>query len=129
MTRQSRILIVEDDHTSRHLLQHFLAKHGYDTIVACNAGQALSVVSRETVDAILMDIMLPDADGLAITAEIRRIEREHRRARIPIIAVTGLDVAGHRDACLAAGTDEYLTKPVSAAQIAAVLERYLQTAV
>ena len=121
----SRILIVEDDQTCRQVLHRLLQKIGYDPLVVATGGQALLLLHRETVDLILMDIMLPDIDGYAVTAEIRQIERQQQRVRVPIVAVTSLGMPEHREASFAAGADEHVTKPVSPAELLGLLQRFL----
>ena len=118
-----RILIVEDDGVCRQILNHLLAKHGFEPVTVGTGGQALNFMNGHAVDLILMDVMLPDIDGLAVTAAIRDMERQNRRVRVPIIAVTALKL--NQQECLAAGTDDYIQKPFLPADLLAVVQKFV----
>ena len=119
-----KILIVEDDGVSRQLLNRLLAKSGYETFMVSTGGQALSFVTRCEVDLILMDVMLPDIDGLSVSAAIRDRERQNNRVRIPMVAITALKL--NERECLKAGIDAYLQKPALPDQLLAVVQQFVR---
>lgn len=118
-----RILVVEDHPVNRLIAKYMLHELGHDVLLADNGEQALAVLSEESVDLILMDCQMPVMDGFEATRELRR--REDGRERTPVIALTANAVKGDREACLAAGMDDYLTKPYSRAQLAVACDKWL----
>ncbi|MFX1266254.1 MAG: GAF domain-containing protein [Promethearchaeota archaeon] len=106
------ILLAEDNQSSIDTVFDYLLAHGYDVIVARNGVEAVDVARREHPDVILMDIQMPEMDGLEATRQIRA-DTTSGVATIPIIALTALAMPGDRERCLEAGADEYLSKPVS----------------
>ena len=126
-TSHRKILIVEDDGVCRQILNHLLNKHGYEPFMVGTGGQALRFVNGHSVDLILMDIMLPDIDGLAVTAAIRDMEQQSHRDRVPIVAVTALALE-QRD-WFAAGTDDYIQKPFLPADLLAVVQKFIPSEV
>ncbi len=109
--RSPRILLVEDNPVNQRLESAFLLKAGFEVELAENGLQAVQANDRDVFDLILMDVQMPIMDGLEATRAIRRRETAERHT--PIIAVTARALVGDREACLAAGMDDYLTKPVS----------------
>lgn len=120
-TRSSalRVLVVDDDFLCQKLATAILKKSGYVATVAVNGREAVELAKVETFDLILMDITMPEIDGLEATRIVRDREKETGR-HIPIVAVTagGAD----RETCLKAGMDEFMAKPVTAAKLAATIE-------
>jgi signal transduction histidine kinase/CheY-like chemotaxis protein/HPt (histidine-containing phosphotransfer) domain-containing protein len=121
-----RILVVEDNAVNQELAAHMLRHLGCHAIVTKNGADALDALEHESFDAVLMDCQMPEMDGFEATAAIRKRESlEGGERRLPIIALTAGAVEGDRDKCLAAGMDDYLSKPFSAEQLEAVLRRWL----
>jgi signal transduction histidine kinase/DNA-binding NarL/FixJ family response regulator len=119
-----KVLLAEDDPVSAEVATAMLNSLGVDVDCARNGEQALQAVRAVRYDAVLMDCHMPIMDGFAATAEIRRHEGEVGGARsLPIIAITANALQGDREACLAAGMDDYLSKPFTLAQLCAVLGR------
>jgi signal transduction histidine kinase/DNA-binding response OmpR family regulator len=125
--RAERILLVEDNAVNQRLALRQLAKLGFEAIAVGNGRAALGAQRAQRYDLILMDCHMPVMDGFAATAAIRADERS-TQTRVPIIAMTANARAGDRDECLAAGMDDYLSKPVTMATLAGVIERWLGTA-
>ncbi|MBF0292050.1 MAG: response regulator [Nitrospinae bacterium] len=107
-----KILLAEDNHFNQQITTITLQKHGYAVDVADSGRQTIEKWMAGHYDLILMDLEMPDLDGLEATAAIRRIERE-RGGHIPIFAVSAHHRASYLDRCVAAGMDDYLAKPVN----------------
>ena len=117
-----KVLLAEDNAVNRTLATRLLQKHGHTVVVVENGRQALEALERETVDLVLMDVQMPEMDGLEATAAIREKEKK-TGDHLPIIALTAHAMKGDREKCLAAGTDDYLTKPIRTAELFAAVER------
>ncbi|HEY5456999.1 MAG TPA: response regulator [Acidothermaceae bacterium] len=117
------ILLVEDNTMNQLVGSKVLAKLGYQFHIANHGGEAVRAIQTTRYDAVLMDCQMPEMDGYEATAEIRRIEGTDRHT--PIIAMTAAAMDGDREVCLAAGMDDYITKPVRQDAIAAVLQRWV----
>ena len=98
-----------------------LEKYGYSACAVTSGEEALACFNRQHFDAVLMDIQMPDIDGFEVTRRIRNVEGTGRR--VPVIATTAHALDGDRERCLAAGMDEYLTKPIQFDELFAALER------
>ena len=118
------VLLVEDNLVNQDIGAAMLGALGMSVAIANNGIEAVAMVGRERYDLILMDCQMPEMDGFAATAEIRSREAAAGAARIPIIALTANAMQGDRERCLAAGMDDYLAKPFSKPQLAAMLERW-----
>ncbi len=105
-----RILVVEDNAVNQQLVLLLLQKLGYRADVAANGVEALEALERQPYDVVLMDVEMPEMDGLEATRRIHRMPPEERRPHI--IAVTANAMQGERELCLQAGMDDYLTKPI-----------------
>lgn len=106
-----KILVAEDNAINRELVHHILTQLGHAVVMAHTGREVLVKHGEQRFDLILMDLWMPDLDGLAACAAVR--ERELATGcRTPIIAVTAHAIKGDREACLAAGMDDYLAKPV-----------------
>jgi signal transduction histidine kinase/DNA-binding response OmpR family regulator len=118
------ILIVEDNPVNQAVAEAMLVRRGYPVEIANNGREALERVFEGGYAAVLMDCQMPEMDGYAATAEIRR--REGDGPRIPIIAMTAHSMAGDRERCLAAGMDDYVPKPLRAEALDAALARWVE---
>jgi signal transduction histidine kinase/ActR/RegA family two-component response regulator len=116
-----RILLAEDNPVNQRLATKLLEKRGHQVTVTATGRGALQRVQEETFDVVLMDVQMPDMDGLEATARIREWEKNRGR-RTPIVALTAHSMKGDRDRCLAAGMDTYVTKPFDAAKLIEVVE-------
>ncbi len=111
-----RILLAEDSIVGQQLAVALLETQGHQVTVVSSGKQAVSAWESQAFDAILMDVQMPEMDGLEATAAIRVKERE-RGGHVPIIAMTAHALKGDREHCLEAGMDKYVTKPVRAAEL------------
>jgi CheY-like chemotaxis protein len=105
------ILLVEDNPINQKVGQRLLEKAGHTVVLAANGREALDRVFAHAFDLVLMDVQMPEMDGLEATLAIRHSERDSGR-RLPIVAVTAHAMKGDRERCLEAGMDGYVTKPV-----------------
>jgi two-component system, cell cycle response regulator DivK len=110
----ARILLVEDNEKNMKLLRDVLRAAGYDTLEAWTGRQALELALGQKPDLVVVDIRLPDIDGLAV---LSRLRADGRTAAIPVLALTAQAMAGDRERFLAAGFDGYLSKPVNIAAL------------
>lgn len=123
-TRALNILLAEDNPTNRLVAQRLLEKSGHQVRMAENGEIALAMYQQDSFDLILMDMQMPIMDGLIATQKIRQIESQLGLPRLPIIALTANALDRDRDACMAAGMDCFLTKPIRPDILAATLARY-----
>ena len=122
----AHILLVEDSPVNQKLAQSLLAKQGYHVTIANHGGEALAWLERQDFDVVLMDMQMPEMDGLEATRRIRQREQQAGQGRhIPIIAMTANAMSTDRDRCLEAGMDDYISKPFKAADIYDALARAL----
>jgi PAS domain S-box-containing protein len=120
---RGRVLVAEDNVVNQRLIVRLLESRGLRADVVANGLEALAALPQVPYDLILMDCQMPELDGYAATARIRRREGEGRR--IPIIALTANAMQGDRERCLLAGMDDYLPKPISAEALDRVLQQRL----
>jgi signal transduction histidine kinase/DNA-binding NarL/FixJ family response regulator len=113
--RSLKILVVDDNHANLYFMSTLLGAEGHACDFATDGYEAIRSASRECYDIILMDVQMPEMDGLTATAKIRGMEREG--ARVPILAVSAGDEAVDRERCAAAGMDGYVPKPVRPASL------------
>ncbi len=122
--RQSaRVLVVEDNAANLKVAVRMVRQLGYRADVAATGAEAVAMLAQADYDAVLMDCQMPEMDGYEATRRVRSNERRGRR--MPIIAMTAAALSGDRERCLAAGMDDYISKPVKLHVVAAVLERWL----
>jgi TMAO reductase system sensor TorS len=120
-----RILLVEDNAVNREVAVGMLESLGCAAISVENGRLAIEAADTAAYDAVLMDCQMPVMDGLTATAQIRRREQQSGAARVPIIALTANAMEGDRERCLAAGMDDFLSKPFTQQQLATLLRRWL----
>jgi CheY-like chemotaxis protein/HPt (histidine-containing phosphotransfer) domain-containing protein len=121
-----RVLVAEDNPVNQQVAAAMLESLGVAFCMATNGIEAVERISRDSFDLVLMDCQMPEMDGFEATAEIRRCQREGSlRSSLPVIALTANAVEGDRERCLAAGMNDYLSKPFTREQLAAILERWL----
>ncbi len=108
-----RILLAEDNIVNQKLARRILEKRGHAVLVAQDGREALTILQREEVDLVLMDVQMPDMDGFQATEAIREREKISLR-HLPIVALTAHALKGDRERCLAHGMDSYLSKPICA---------------
>ena len=124
-----RVLIAEDNPTNQRVLEALLARIGLQTVLAENGREAVDFIERgESVDAILMDLHMPEMDGLEAARCIRQWEQANGRSARPIVALTADAFAEDRKRCLAAGMDDHLAKPIHIETLQSTLARWLPAA-
>ena len=119
-----RVLVAEDNLVNQRLATRLLEKRGHRVVLAASGRQALEVLETGPFDLVLMDVQMPEMDGLEATAEIRKRETSTGEDQ-PIIALTAHAMKGDQERCLAAGMDGYLSKPIRPQELDVVLEKYL----
>jgi CheY-like chemotaxis protein len=120
---QAHVLVVEDNAANLKLTVRLVERLGYHADVAANGAEAISMIEHTPYDAVLMDCQMPEMDGYEATRLIRKTETAARH--LPIVAMTADALSGDRERCLAAGMDDYISKPVKLHVVAAVLGRWL----
>jgi CheY-like chemotaxis protein len=118
-----KILLAEDNRVNQTLAVRLLEKRGHVVAVAKNGAEALKALSEQEFDLVLMDVQMPEMDGLQATEAIRKGEMKSGK-HIPIVAMTAHAMAGDKERCLDAGMDDYITKPIRPEQMDDVLDRY-----
>jgi CheY-like chemotaxis protein len=117
-----RVLLAEDNLVNQRLAVRVLAKHGHTVVVAGNGLEALKELKQQHFDLVLMDVQMPEMNGLEATAAIR--EEEKRTGRhLPIVAMTANAMKGDRELCLEAGMDGYVSKPIKVPDLLAEMGR------
>jgi CheY-like chemotaxis protein len=106
-----RILLAEDNPVNQKVAARLLQKRGYNVAIAGTGREAVNTYAQQRFDLILMDVQMPDLDGLEATMAIRNLERA-AGGHIPILALTAHAMSSDRDTCLAAGMDGFVTKPI-----------------
>ncbi len=120
-----RILVAEDNRINVLLATALLGKMGHRIDTVANGREAVEALARAPYDLVLMDVHMPEMDGLEATRRIRKAEEtSHRRGRIPIVALTASTLEGDRQICIDAGMDDFLAKPLNPEALHAVLARF-----
>ena len=120
--RPLHILLAEDSIFNQKVAVGMLAMARHTVTVANNGREAVEAFARQPFDLVFMDLQMPEMDGKEATQRIRR-QQEMSGMRVPIIAMTAHAMAGDREKCLAAGMDDYVSKPISRDELAAVVAR------
>jgi len=133
-TAASRILLAEDNPVNQQVAVSMLEMLGHRVELVGDGRQALEALERSNFDLVLMDCQMPELDGFEVTSRLRENEAADARAgeptspRVPVIALTANAMQGDRERCLAAGMDDYLSKPLTLAQLGAALGKWLPEA-
>ncbi|QDU97215.1 PAS domain S-box protein [Lignipirellula cremea] len=121
-----RILLAEDNATNQLFAREIMTRNGWNCDIAGNGREAIAALEEQDYDLVLMDCQMPEMDGFEATREIRRRESDGRRTgRMPIIALTANAIKGDRERCIAAGMDDYLSKPFDPKSLVAAVHRLL----
>jgi CheY-like chemotaxis protein/HPt (histidine-containing phosphotransfer) domain-containing protein len=121
-----RILVAEDNYVNQQLMLRVLAKAGYEVLLAGDGQEAVDLLSREQVDVVLMDCQMPRLDGYHAAMRIRDADcRARAGQKLPMIALTANAMVGDREKCLAAGMDDYVSKPITFSQLYDALARHV----
>jgi CheY-like chemotaxis protein len=120
--RRLKVLVAEDNHVNRRLVLALLTDMGHEVTLVSNGREAVEAARAGGLDIALLDVHMPEMDGLEAVSEIRAIERA-RGGHLPIAALTARALKGDREACLAAGMDDYLPKPIRKPALVEVIAR------
>ena len=121
-TGQGRILVVDDEPHIRRVLSAILGAHGYDVRTASDGMKGLVKLEREPADLVILDLMMPGANGLEILSKIRS---DPKRSGTPVIILTAKGQDTDREAAMAGGADDFLTKPFSPKKLIARIQEIL----
>ncbi|MFO7525215.1 MAG: ATP-binding protein [Ignavibacteriaceae bacterium] len=121
--RNFRLLLAEDNLINQKVILKILSSAGFNAKSVINGSDALSEYSKDHYDLILMDIQMPEMDGLEVTAHIRKMDAPKRN--VPIIAITAHALIGDREKCLRAGMDEYISKPIKSTELLKLIDKLL----
>ena len=121
--RELRILVAEDNAVNQILISAILDRMGHFCDVVADGIEAVRQMQSAQYDVVLMDMQMPEMDGLAATREIRRLEASQGRSRVAIVAMTANAMAEDRNACVAAGMDDYVPKPIDVQLLALAIDR------
>src|SRR5439155_9800312 len=117
-----RILVAEDNELNAQLLEHLLVRRGHRVRLANNGREALALAEEGGFDLLLLDVHMPELDGFQVIRAVRERERS-AGGHLPVIALTARSRNEDRERCLAAGMDDFLTKPIGPAELFAAIDR------
>jgi two-component system, cell cycle response regulator DivK len=118
-----QVLVVEDNEKNMKLFRDVLTATGFRTLEATTGGEAVDMASEHTPDLVLMDIQLPDIDGVQA---LRRLRSDARTATIPVLALTAQAMRGDRERFLAEGFDGYVSKPVNVRELITIVRQHCE---
>jgi CheY-like chemotaxis protein len=124
---RGRVLLAEDNPVNRKLAMTFLRRLGFEAEEVENGCQALELLGRDRFDLVLMDVQMPEMDGMEATRRIRAGQGGDDHMDIPIIALTAHAMHGDRERCLRVGMSDYLAKPIRMAELSDKLQRWIQS--
>ncbi len=122
-----KILLAEDNLTNQYVAVGMLAKLGYKTDVVCNGNDAINALETIPYDLVLMDVQMPEMDGISTTKHIRDLKSDVLNHEVPIIAMTAHATTADRNRCFKSGMDDYLSKPVHPETLAKVMDKWLSS--
>ena len=125
-SRSLHILLAEDNVVNQQVATKILTNRGHSVVVALNGRQAMEAFEKERFDLIFMDVQMPDLDGFDATRIIREREKDGG-GRIPIVAMTAHAMKGDKEKCLAAGMDDYVSKPINRVELFSVIEKFAKS--
>jgi len=118
--RRLRVMVVDDVAVNRRIAQAKVEKLGHTVVLADGGRQAVELYSTQSFDLVFMDIQMPEMDGFEATARIREVQKR-TGVPVPVVAMTAMAMKGDREKCLAAGLDDYISKPIEAGALERVL--------
>jgi CheY-like chemotaxis protein/HPt (histidine-containing phosphotransfer) domain-containing protein len=124
LSKSLHILLAEDNRVNQKVAVRMLEKMGHSIVIASNGSEALSLLATQPFDLVLMDIQMPEKDGLTATEKIREGEKQ-TQSHLPIIAMTAHAMMGDRERCLKAGMDGYISKPINRQQLEETIRNLL----
>ncbi|EBA14481.1 Hybrid sensory histidine kinase [Roseobacter sp. SK209-2-6] len=124
-TQYKKLLIAEDNRTNQLVVTRMLKNDNYEITIAGNGAEAVELFKKDRPDLILMDMMMPVMDGVEATLKIRELEAVAHEAGCPIIALTANALEAHKEKCLAAGMDDFLSKPINKKSLLETLEKWV----
>jgi len=123
-SRSLRILLAEDNVVNQRVASRLLEKRGHRVVVAVTGREALKALEEESYDLVLMDVQMPEIDGVEATAKIREMEKLTGRHQL-VVALTAHVMKGDVERCLSAGMDDYLSKPIRLQELDDLLDKYV----
>jgi CheY-like chemotaxis protein len=126
MGRSLHVLVAEDNPINQRMATNALKQLGHTGVVVGDGAEALRCLSQFKFDLVLMDVMMPNMDGLEALAAIRSSEQQARSPRLPVFIATAHDLPGDRERLLQAGADGYVAKPINAMALQSEIERVLR---
>jgi CheY-like chemotaxis protein/HPt (histidine-containing phosphotransfer) domain-containing protein len=122
--RTGTILLAEDNPVNQAVAEAILTRSGYTVVTVSDGREAVDVLSARDFDLVLMDLQMPEMNGLEATAHIRKLPG--LKAKVPVIAMTAHALSGDREKCLAAGMDDYVSKPINGLELKEMVGRWIK---